>query len=403
MLARGRRVHSFVAGCVLVGGCLILSGRPAWAQTNDALYRSWRWSPTLGSPRAAGLGGAVVGLADDSSAALLNPAGMTTLTKSELGAAVVSVARGETTAHQDVFGSWAGPGFIGGAGRLGARLAIGGYLSQSRGGTLGLTSAFEAPPGTTYSGSVESEIIDSGAAVAWQARPRLNVGVRLTATHLKLSAVYRQSSSGIATVESGAAAGHTRVTGSLGVLYARESWRLGLVVHPGASYTVDRTANDLRRGDPIDPGSEYEIRAPGVMSGGGAWQLSPRFLVVGQLDYVRYSEIAGALVVRPGAAARPASEYELEDGIEGRFGVEASWPFRSWALQLRGGLVNLAPGSLRYVGSDPAELLSWPGSDREWLTALGATVATKGGFSLDGAATFGGERAELVVGARFRF
>src|SRR3954454_2794866 len=56
----------------------------AQAQTNDSLYGSWAWSTDLVGPRGDGAAGATGASRDDASVMALNPAVLTTLSRTEL-------------------------------------------------------------------------------------------------------------------------------------------------------------------------------------------------------------------------------------------------------------------------------------------------------------------------------
>lgn len=371
----------------------------AAAQTNDHLYRSWSWAPAAGAPRSAGLAGAFVAVADDASSAELNPAGMLLLPRSEIAASFYTLPSA-TVGIGDRRDRVSGIGFLGGTGRLGARIAIGGYLIQPHKEILQL-QAIDLPDRAVYSGSLESSITEGGVAAAYSLSRRLHVGGRLTATHLKLEGAYRRTRSAVLPdLESGTAAGHTRITGSFGLLYGTidDRVRLGLAVRAGASYSVSRTANQFPGGG-IDAGSEYELRQPASVAVGAAVQASPRLLVTGQLDFVRYSEIRPFL--RPGTVSE--GTYRTDDGLEPALAAELSWPLGTWSIQARGGVRSRAPGGLSYEGPDPSEAVAFQGAGRVTLVSAGASLVQRSGFGLDLAAVFGGESPELVAGARMRF
>ncbi len=126
----------------------------------------------------------------------------------------------------------------------------------------------------------------------------------------------------------------------------------------GASWKADRTAANPQRGSVLDEGSEYEVRAPGVVSAGASTRLGDRIVVSGQLDDVRYSEIGSTLLIRRGAFQR--EDYVLRDALEPRLGAEASFPLRGVSFQAPTGLHSQAPGALAYRGLDTAEAAAFP-------------------------------------------
>jgi long-subunit fatty acid transport protein len=345
------------------------------------------------------LAGAFVGLADDSSTAFLNPAGLVTLPKTELGGAVLSGQSG-TVGGADRLNSRTGLGYVAGAGRFGERFAVGGYLVQPRAGRTDLAAVL-LPDGSTDAGYLDATIIEGGVGIAYKVSDRVNVGARITGTHLKLEGLYsRTSAAQVVDLQSGTAAGHTRLTASMGVLYQsgiERKFRVGLIASPGASYTAERTATGSA--GVVDLGSQYEIRQPALFAGGASYQVTPEILLTSQLDYVRYSEIKA--FVRPGAVQEDA--YGADDAVEPRFGIELSRHFGNVSLQLRGGIHSQGGGALTYAGADPVERATFPGCPRQLLGAIGASLATPAGLRVDVAATFGGDRTELLAGARIRF
>lgn len=384
---------------VVVAWLAAAAAPPLAAQSNDHLYRAWRWTPLPGSPRAAGLGGAFVALADDCSSVQLNPAGMLALPKTELAVSLSHRGAG-TVGLGDRWRPVSGLGFAGGSGHLGRRFAIGGYATQLQRSSIELADSM-LPDQSRYSGSLETTVTEGGGAVAYAVNSHLSVGGRLTATHLKLEGVYRRSGSvDLPDLESGSAAGDTRVTTSFGILYSsvQSRLRVGLAVYTGASYAVERVANDPRIGA-IDPGSEYELRQPTSFAGGAALQISPKLAVSGQVDFVRYSEARPFR--RPGTVLD--GNYELEDGVEPRLGIEFSQPFGAWSLQVRGGVHSQASMSASYSGPNVTEALAFPGSGRRTRMAMGASVVGRSGLRADFAITWRAEATDLVVGLGARF
>jgi hypothetical protein len=115
---------------------------------------------------------------------------------------------------------------------------------------------------------------------------------------------------------------------------------------------------------------------------------------------VRYSQVLDALDVR--RDLDPA-DYRLDDGVDGRVGLEWAHPFDAWTLQLRGGVWNQASGRSSTTGPDAAERATFPGSSRRTLGGAGASVLLKNGVSIDASSLFGGDRTLWLAGARYRF
>jgi len=376
---------------------LALSPTLASAQSNDQMYRSWSWSADVGPGRAGGLAGAFVAVADDSSATVFNPAGLVQLQKTELVGGLISRRSGRAAAAaHDALRPVTGVGFAGGAGALSSRWRVGGYIVRPQDRRADM-AALQLPDGTLVSGFLDTQVTEVGGAAAWALTPRLSLGARVTATHLKLEG--EEVSTGPVDAEVGSAAGETRVTGSFGALLTvGRGLRIGLTGQPGAAYRVSRTAN--RAGQPQDVGSEYELRQPGLLAVGVAYEISPKVLIVAQVDYLRSSEIPRELVVRTGPSV--SSDYTLGDALEPRLGVEASFPRRTFSLQLRGGLHSQAPGFLAYRGASSVDAFTFRGGSRHLVPAFGGSVVTRA-LRMDIAARLGGEQGTVIATAGFRF
>jgi hypothetical protein len=231
------------------------------AQTNDQFYRSWRWSADQAPARVAGLAGAFVAVADDSAAVLFNPAGLVQLQKTELLGGVLVRASGTTASSAgDRLRAVTGVGFAGGAGALSPRWRIGGYIVQPQDRRSDM-AALRLPDGTVTAGFLDTQVTEVGGSAAWELTSSFSLGARVTATHLKLEG--EEQRTGPVELEVGSAAGETRVTGSFGgLLTLGRRLRIGASGQPGAAYRVRRTAN--RAGQLLDPGSEYDLRQPGL-------------------------------------------------------------------------------------------------------------------------------------------
>ena len=300
----------------------------------DVYYRSWRWLKEPSAPRPAGLAGASVALPDDAGAAEANPALLTSLSKSEVRGTLLSRGSGTTSAG-DAVSAGTGIGFLGFAGRLNPRWAVGAYVLEPQ--SAHVESASTPPAGVTETGTLDGTVREAGVSLAWRPHTRLHLGLRLSANSLSLEGRYRTASAQggpIVEVESGGESTATAV--SWGVLFeAGPRVRVGLARLGGATWDAPRTTRiETAFGTALTP-ADSEVRQPTVTSGGLSYQASPRVLLTGQLDYVRYGEIQTPFASQPdgGAAAR----YALY-AWEPRAGVEVSLPLRRVSVQLRGGV-----------------------------------------------------------------
>jgi hypothetical protein len=362
-------------------------------QTNDEFYRSWRWTEEVGAPRAAGLGGAYVGLADDSAAAVLNPAGLTLLPKTEIAGGVLW--RGSGSLGPDTTASRTGIGVIAGVAVLTKKWALGGYLTEP------FDERVLLGPGGT-SGRLATTVTDGGVALGWAPAARVRLGFRLNLTHVRVEGEWARAQGSSASLLVGAAAGMTRVTGDAGLLVdVTNRLRVGASYRQGASWDVSRTASNPALGVAVDPGSVYRYRSPSVASVGASLRAGLRVVVSGQLDYLRLSEVRDAFAVRVGPFA-PGS-YELGDAVEGRGGAEFSQPVGRVSIQLRAGVHSASGASLRYAGADAAEAIRFRGSERMMQWSTGASLVMASGVRVDVAVTSGKLRTTASAGAVLRF
>lgn len=381
-----------------LGVLLLLLGLPtlSWAQTSDHLYRSWRWAFGVTSPRAAGMAGAFVSVAEDSSAGLLNPAGLALAPEAEL-AASGQVQAGATLEGRDALGRDAGLAFLSASLPVGPRWALGAYESRSRSVRLSLDPRPLAD-GSVDSGSLEASVAESGLAVAWTATSRLRLGARLGLERLDLEGMsLRTSASGEEELRVTTDGSSDRVSLGVGVLFTpNETWQLGVAARSRATWGLDRRATRPGGGG-LEPDRRYRIRSPDAVSAGVTYRPASPLQVVGQLDYVFYREIRSILLVPRGPTS--PGDYGIDDGLEVRVGVEVT-PFLcefcvKSHLQLRAGVHFQSAGALAYRGPEASEAEAFPGtrSRRSW--AVGASV---GGGEL--AVLWGGERTVWLVGWR---
>jgi hypothetical protein len=380
---------------------LLAVSQLAWSQTNDHVYRSWRWEEEVAAARPAGLAGAFVGVADDASAATLNPAGLMALPHNGRELSASAWRRNSGAAGPDSLLSRTGLGYGGAAFRLGSSWAVGAFYAEPR--SLRLEVApFQLPSGMRDHGFLEAEMHDFGLSAAYRATGRLRLGASLVASRLELSANGGESFNRVFHEVTNQGSEDTHLRPSVGALYdASSAVRLGLLIRPGTSWTVHRDSFNPTESIVLDPGSTHRLRAPDVYSGGGSWRVLEHLLLTGQVDFVRYSQIRDDLEIMRGQVV--AEDYVLDDALEARLGAEWTIPVGSLDLALRGGVYSQAPGSLVYVGPNRDEAAAFAGSERRLLGAAGATVMMRRGIGVDAATVWGGDNRQFLVGARYRF
>ncbi len=372
----------------------------ASAQTNDRVFRSWRWPQETSAARNAGWGGLGVAVPDDPSAAETNPAAMGSLTKAEAFVALTAFGDGSAPVGDDVDARRA-LGFSGVALRVSPRWTLGLSATQARAVRLSL-AALRLADGSSDTGELSASTLDLRLSAAWRLRPRVHVGAQLTSSRLSLAFAGRHLlPAGENDLLLDGSARSTRLSAGLGLQVALGArLTLGFASQAGATYELSRHSTSPLLGVTLDPGSRYDLRRPSTFAGGLHLRVSPRFACAAQLDYVRWSEMPARLVIANGARAR--DEYRLADAVEPRLGGEFSLALRSAAIQLRAGLHAQSPGTLRFTGDDPAERSSFPGAEWNVAGALGASLVTPT-LRADLAGRFGGERPAFLASLGVRF
>jgi hypothetical protein len=382
-----------------VGTIFILMSVPAvLAQTNDHIFRSFDWNEDVGAPRAAGMGGAFVGLADDLTAVELNPAGLGTLHKTEISAALLDRSSG-TLALGDMTASGAAVGFVGVAGPIaGSRFAVGAYVSQPVAENITLNPITIS--GIRDTGSLDTSVTDYGAAGSWSPTDKVHVGLRLNVSHLSLSSSLVHPVAGSRDfLDVGMVSSSNALAGSVGLLVrANSELTLGAIYEQGSTWTVDRSAISRDAG-PLPSGS-FDFSSPSRLTGGFGYKVTPDILVVGDAGEVFLAHTISVEVLPVTAAS-----YHLDSGFEARGGVEVSIPRRSYLVQLRGGVLTEPPGAFRFESPNPpSESVFFAGAGRETQATLGASIADRPErLRLDLAAALGGIRSVLLVGLKTRF
>jgi hypothetical protein len=326
---------------------LVALASPVVAQTPDAAFAGYSFAPISVGSRPAGMGGAFVGLADDTKAAVVNPAGLILIPITEVG-----LSSGDR---------WAAAA----TGRPMVRLA--GYVTREE---------QDAPV-------LGSSVLEGGLAAGVRPLRRLSLGVGVAWSRLSLEST---------TDAPGAALGgedtHVRVTvgmlvGLVDTSRALPALRLGVSYQPGFDWSIPSAP------PPGATPARVDVRRPSLLSAGLAWRPSDRWTVGLQGDLVRYREVMDSLRRNAGDAA---NDWSLPDAVEPRLGLEFSAPL--WCgcgvVKLRAGVHYRSSGVLRYGGTDPALLSAFEGDGWE-------TVATMGGSFF---AEYFGHALRLDIDAR---
>jgi hypothetical protein len=339
--------RAFTLLAALAAAC---PGAPLLAQTHDALFGSWRWAPEPVGSRPSGLAGAYVAVADSVKSASVNPAGLALVPDWELAFSSLR--------------------FWTGAAKGGRYVRLAAYLSEADTPSSGGPQAVADGP--------TARVREAGFAAAVSPWRGMRLGVTAARAHLRLSGDFVGAG--------GAPAADVTLTGesselrwTAGLLFdlvgrpgiTVPSLRLGLTLQPGFDWTVQRSALA-----PDGTGiltTDVDLRRPTVASAGLALRTSGRWMLTGQADLLRYSEVVNTLGRNVGL---PDSElFRLSTAVEPRLGVEFASHLSCGCgnVRARAGIRGRSPGSLRYTGGDPALLRAFPGGDWDTVLTLGGS------------------------------
>lgn len=325
---------------------------------------AWLAQPASESVRVLGLGGAYVGLADDSSSVILNPAGLTTLPRSleALGAFGVD------------YDSNLGLGSLSGAFRPARRLGVGFQYAYTNGLEMQSTGS------TSVLSSASLQDVAVGAAFTITRPGEFSGGVTLRMSRLSGAHLTEEP-------------------------WAR-SFTAGLLFRPlnpwspriGVSYR-HRLEWEPARTDDQDP---HRILSPSVLSAGVSWYYEPeqraRLLFTLQPDYVFYSDLT---------SDAPESQ-QARNEIDLRAGVELTRPFGCWTgcgsmFQIRGAIVNSAPAPFVARATSVGEGVG-QGPERRWTWAFGVALGLEPGYGRFKLEASWDQRSEtLAFGLGWRF
>jgi len=352
--------------------CLCVQG--VRAQTDETIFREFQFDFATPGARANAMGRAFVGLADEGTIAYNNPAGLALLSRPE-----VSLEWRSSRTQFDVLQSNESFSRLSGAnmpfvlenqqlGFASASLPFKGFnfsaffinhLSyrrqplpeQSR--WLNLNRGYEFSYFSDHNVKMSYDTTGLSLARNWG---RWNFGVVFGLSRLRLDYTYKTILFSdyfelFEPVESEAHASLQRfswVIGSLVELTPTLRWGWVYKGQPSFSYQ-EKVLN------PQFPGPEKQIfsitfRVPDSFNTGLSWQIGDFFTAVLDLDYLRYSQLAGNNLTLISGNRFSPQDYEIPDALETHLGLERLHPFGRHILALRAGWFLDPNHKTRFVG-----------------------------------------------------
>jgi long-subunit fatty acid transport protein len=179
-----------------------------------------------------------------------------------------------------------------------------------------------------------------GASGSYKLHPDWSVGASLTLYRFHLDSTFRR----FATVgffgppdlskEDGRSTqkgDDTRIAPTLGLLWAKQRTRVGLVYRHGASL-------DFATQSGTDPERQSVFRVPHTLALGLAFRLRSTVLLAGELTRVTYSRIREDFVTDQARASTREADFTLDNGMEIHLGVQYVKPEMRFLPRFRAGL-----------------------------------------------------------------
>lgn len=459
---RRRRVWLLIGLCL----CLILPGRgEPGGLSNTETFGGFEFNFNNPGARALGMGGAFIGVADDATAAVTNPAGLVILQRPELSAEVKftrysneiraysnNVFEAPTaTVHSRTFDdSVTTPSFFSfvfPTERLVAAVFIRELVNyQSEFQTQGAffpnpAATFPGvPPGTSRLFPVQSKLeitaLDIGTAV----------GVNLSKYHPLLPDIGASLAFSYGVVHSklqrfGFGPGNSQISGApnyspnnvsstnlvdgsdLGVGFNFGAlWRplkelsLGAVYRRGPRYDMRETVESpqlVNVGTPTNPVfvipprtiADFSLKVPDVFGFGAAIRPIDRLTISLDVTRIRYSQMLEGFNILVPTTLGPLqpSDYKLNDATELHVGVEYIMFLRTIPIAARAGFYTNPDHKIRYTGPVITNRLFFPGGKDQYHGTAGIGIVPFPGLQLDLAGNVSREIREISLSTVFRF
>jgi hypothetical protein len=410
----------------------------ASAQTNEEVWSQFQWNFSTPGARANAMGQAFIGVADDASAAVTNPAGLTALTRREVYAEFKSTdlkvnrlasANSLTTLETTQFGGTINSlSFVDIAAPIGTRTVVAFTRHEFLNYQEHFTFETRLPPaassstigaffpvdgqsyfyGTSYAGSA-----------AFSVTKAVQVGATVSINQLDVDYVNTRFGTGI-----GTPAGVIQNQATINDTDTEFAWSVGALFRPAAKFSVGAVylkgpdfslPEDFRTGSDLHPFADANppfprkiyINVPDRIGGGVAIRPHDRFLVSADAVVVKYSDLVKNFTTILGFSG-PPSVIEIDDVTEVHFGGEWLAMTGTNSVFVRAGaFTNPAHAPLFVSNTDPVraetERLSFnqgrpEGTEVKGTVGVGVAVGRR--FQLDAGYVWG---RDLVLSAALRF
>jgi hypothetical protein len=345
------------------------------AQTDETIFREFQFDFATPGARANAMGRAFVGLADEGTIAYNNPAGLALLSRPEVSLEWrSSKTQFDVLENNGSFTRLSGTNipFVLDNEKLGfasGSLPFKGFnLSaffinhldyrrqpmpeQSR--WLNLSREYEFSYFSDHDVQISYDTTGLSLARNWG---RWNFGLVLGISRLRLDYTYKTILFSdyfelFEPVESEAHANLQRFSWVLGSLVEiTPVLRWGWVYKGQPSFSYEEKVLNPQFPGPEKQTFAITFRVPDSLNTGLSWQMGDLWTAVLDLDYIRYSQLAGNNLTLISGNRFSAEDYEIPDALETHLGIEHLHPFGRHILAIRAGWFLDPNHKTRFVGS----------------------------------------------------
>ncbi|HUU28220.1 MAG TPA: outer membrane protein transport protein [archaeon] len=439
-----------ISGLLVISGHIELQAQSFWRKSDrNTFIRNIQFNFNIPSARAVGLGGAFVAIADDATAGMANPAGLTILTKPEISVhyKLNRFSHTENAGteddhnlrkhfHNDIV-SQSYLSLVYPYGKFSFSVYRQELINfESSHEAAGFGSIFDSPdldpadfePGSKTGSDIQ--VNNWGAAFAFKHTRYLSVGVSTMVSTLEFSFfehLFQRSSQTnrpvrIFSVTSSSK--DTRYSINIGVKSEPTDFlSVGAVYRSGPKFNICNTIEDVDdsggRTNIYQADQDLVFKVPDVYSFGAALSLKDNLTL--SLDAVRveYSDLIKDLDRNLNAddqatysAEFPFTRFVDSDGIEDlvlkdrteiHFGCEYYLMFGEWQLPLRAGFYTDPSHVVHTTVEDEALKRIFPRGKNEVHGTFGFGFVLKNKIQLDAAVNFSRSVSEVLLSAVFRF
>jgi long-subunit fatty acid transport protein len=438
MIDQSTKVRQAFRGAAMAALLLAAGSTAAFAQSNDEVFPQFQFNFSTPGARANAMGRTFIGIADDSSASITNPAGLTRLTQrqvyfefksTELEVERLAARDSLSTANPTIFGERQNHiGFLSLSAPVGERLTVAftrhQFLSHRE------TFTLEARPIPTVNfaffpvdGETDFKAVSYAGSIAAIISPKVRVGVTLSLDQLSAEAVatrfdFNAALDRVDTVVNkteidDTATGLSAIVGAL--IVPNDKVTIGVQYAKGATFEVEESlftnvappGLDLALVDGFP--KDVTINVPDRFGVGVSVRPTPRLLVAADIVRIGYSSLADDFTLIFDADELEESNYSVDDVSEFHAGAEFLVLSGERRLFLRGGLFTSPDHQTRFAESAIAQPQTNAGEHAKYnllprktktVGSVGAGIAVGSRFQADLAFVIG---REVVLSAAVRF